>query len=124
MNKYYLICTFLCVLFSTKSYAQDFREGDSLLLNKQYDVALLTYERNYFELVEFPDTTLSAISLQEAKNNCLLKKVYCLKVMGKYAEAGKTALRFDLSNLSDSSQFLLRNELIVCYYLSGFYFGS
>lgn len=121
MNKYYLICTFLCVLFSTKSYTQDFREGDSLLLNKQYDVALLTYERNYFELVEFPDTTLSAISLQEAKNNCLLKKVYCLKVMGKYAEAGKTALRFDLSNLSDSSQFILRNELIVCYYLSGFY---
>lgn len=121
MNKYSLICIFLCVLFSTKSYAQNFHEGDSLLSIKQYDEALLAYEKNYFELVEFPDTSISVLGLQEAKNACLLRKVYCLKAIGKFEEAGKTALRFDLANLSDSSQLVLRNELIVNYYLSGFY---
>lgn len=121
MTKSYLICTFLCVLFLTNTCAQDFREGDSLLIEKRFDEALLAYERSYFEITEFADSTLSSEKTQEVKNSCILKKVYCLKTMGKFEEASKTALRFDFTNLSDSSQFVLRNELVVCYYLSGFY---
>lgn len=121
MNRFCLICTFLCVPFLNKTFGQNFQEGDSLLKRKQYDLALLAYERAYFEISEFSDTTLSSNSLQEARNNCILRKAYCLKTMGKYVEASKTAQRLELNNLSDSSQFLLRNEIVVCYFLSGFY---
>lgn len=121
MTKFYLICTFLCVLSLTNTYAQDFREGDSLLIAKCFDEALLAYERSYFEITEMSDNVLSSEIVQEVKNNCVLRKVYCLKTMGKFEEASKTALRFDFTNLSDSSQYALRNELVVCYYLSGFY---
>ena len=121
MNKFSLICTFLCVLFSTESQSQDLFLADSLARAKQYSAALLAYERAYFELSEFPDTSLSAANLQAAQNACLLRKVYCLKEMGAFEEASKNTLRFDLNNLPDTSQFSLRNEIVVCYFLAGFY---
>ena len=121
MNKFFLICTFLCVLFSIKAPCQDLDLGDSLRRIKQYSAALLAYERAYFEHSEFPDTNLSASDFQAAQNACLLRKVYCLKEMGAFEEASKNTLRFDLNNLPDTSQSVLRNEIVVCYFLAGFY---
>ncbi len=121
MNKFCLICIFLCVQFLTKSHAQNFREGDSLFRAAQHDASLLAYERAYYEITEFPDSSLSAEAIQNAQNACLLRKVYCLKAIGKFEEASKIALRFDLNKLPDSSQYVLRNEVIVCYFLSGSY---
>lgn len=121
MNKFCLICTFLCVQFLTKTFAQDFREGDSLFKASQYDVSLLAYERAYYDVTEFPDSSWSSGNIQNAQNACLLRKIYCLKAIGKFEEASKIALRFNFSDLSDSSHYVLRNEMIVCYFLSGLY---
>lgn len=121
MNKFCLICTFLCVQFLTKSFAQNFREGDSLFRARQYDTSLLAYEKAYFEITEFPDSSWSSEAIQNAQNACILRKIYCLKAIGKFDQASKIALRFDLNKLPDSSQYVLRNEMIVCYFLAGSY---
>lgn len=121
MNRFYSICTFLCVLFSTKVFGQDFHRADSLCKQKQYASALLAYEQVYFELSEFPDTLLTVTQQQEAKNRCILKKVYCQKAAGKFEDASRTTLRFDFTSLSDSVQYPLRHESVVCAYLANQY---
>ncbi len=121
MNRFYSICISLCVLFSTNAFGQDFRFADSLLVYKQYASAMLAYEQVYFELSEFPDTLLTDTQQQQAKNRCILKKVYCQKAAGKFEDASRTTLRFDFTNLSDSAQYPLRHESIVCAYLANQY---
>jgi len=93
--------------------------ADSLTRTKQYSAALLAYERAYFELTEWPDTSQSEAYLQKAQNACLLKKVYCLKEMGDFEEASKNTMRFDLQNLPDTVDAALRNEIVVCCFLAG-----
>ena len=121
MTKFYLICTFLCVQFSTNSYGQSRNDKNSIFDEKQYEDSLLSYERVYFELSEFQDTTISNIELQQSLNACLLKKLLLQKSRGYFEEAIQTSSRFDLKDLKDSSQFILRYETVVCYILAGQY---
>ena len=121
MNRFFSICTFLCVLFSIEAAAQDLSLADSLTRTKQYSAALLAYERAYFELTEPSDTSQSAAYLRQAQNVCLLKKGYCLKEMGDFEEARKNTTRFDLQNLPDTIHAALRNEMVVCSFLAGVY---
>lgn len=124
MNRFFSICTFLCVLFSIEVSGQDLFLADSLTRTKQYSAALLAYERVYFELTELSDTTRSEAYLQAAQNACLLQKVYCLKQMGDFEEAHSNALRFDLRNLPDTVHTVLRTEIMVCCYLAKLYEGA
>ena len=113
MSKLGLICTFLCGLFSINSSAQHFAEGDSLVKAKQYSLAELAYERVYFE-ASFD----SLSNTQVLKNQALLKKIFTQKKAGHFLEASQSTQRFNLENLSDSAQFVLRYETVVCSFLA------
>jgi tetratricopeptide (TPR) repeat protein len=118
MNRLFLICTFLFGLFLTKSEGQNFQKADSLSGLRQYALAALEYERIIFENTEFSDSTVSLISIQNIKNEALIRKVFCQKALGNFWEASQTTKRFDFNNLTDSVQFRFRSENILCCYLS------
>lgn len=118
MNRLFLICTFLFGLFLTKSEGQVFQKADSLSGLRQYAFAALEYERIIFENTEFSDSAVSLISIQNTKNEALIRKVFCQKATGNFWEASQTTKRFDFTNLADSVQFRFRFENVLCCYLS------
>jgi hypothetical protein len=80
---------------------------------------MLGYEQAFFELSEWPDSTLSNKQIQDMKNAFLLKKLYCQKAAQKFTMALQTSQRFDFSNLEDQEQIPLRYETVVCSFWLG-----
>lgn len=118
-----MICIFLCVPFLIKAQNRNaiVSKADSLFRLRQYDEAMLGYEQAFFELSEWPDSTLSKKQIQDMKNAFLLKKLYCQKAAQKFTMALQTSQRFDFSNLEDQEQIPLRYETVVCSFLAGLY---
>jgi tetratricopeptide (TPR) repeat protein len=115
-----LICTFLCAPFLIKAQniSEAFVKADSLYEAGSLQEARLMYERIIFMLNQ---SSLPPDSLQELKNEALLKKTFCYKAHSNFAEAQKTIERADVTNLSDSLNFLIRYETSLCTYLAEHY---
>ena len=122
MNRFYLICTFLCALFSHRLAAQSWQmawqRADSLFAKQQYATAGIEYERTLFLLAEFPDLAVPADSVRLITQKILLQKTFCNKASRDFGAAQKTILRTDASNLPDAFAFRLRYEKALCAYLN------
>lgn len=103
-----LICTFLSGGYSI-SNAQSvgiFTEPDSLFLIKQYDEALIAFERiHYFS------------SDGNIKTEALYRKAECLKQLKRFNDAERCLIRIDLSELKDSISYNIRYQMALCAYL-------
>lgn len=103
-----LICTFLLGGFSI-SHAQNpgvFNEPDSLYAIKQYDEALLAFERiHYFNDENF------------LKIEALFKKAECLKQLKRFNDAERCLNRIYLTELPDSVSFKIRYQAALNAYL-------
>ena len=104
-KKFYLICIFLCVLFSIK--AAEFIKADSLFNSNNFNAAAIEYERVYF----ISDDNL-------IKSKALLKKAQCYKALNKNEKALNTLKRINFIGLNDSLQFLIGYEMVLNSYLS------
>lgn len=104
ITRYYLICIFLCVPFFTNGQASF---ADSLFQTGDYNYAKLEYER-----LAYSSTDRSIV------NNALLKKGYCYKTLGNYAEAYKTIERANLFGDNDSMNYVMRFEIAINAYLA------
>lgn len=96
MNKFYLICIFLCA--PSLGSAQEI-VGDSLYAIGEYARASVAYEYAYF-------SATGAVRL----NEILLKRTYSLKHIGKYEGAFQNLDRADFYQGVDSLRFLLFYE--------------
>jgi tetratricopeptide (TPR) repeat protein len=96
MNRFCLICTFLCAPFLGSGQEQ---LGDSLYALADYAKASVAYEYAFF----------SGESYRYA-NELLLKRTYCLKQLGRFEAAYQNLERGDFYNGSDSLRFLLFYE--------------
>ncbi len=95
-------------MISTVSLGSETRKADSLFAAGNYLYAGLEYERVVF-------LTKDA----KLKDDCLLKKGYCHKAAGEYADASRTFSRIEKSGKTDSLIFLSRYESALCSFLAG-----
>lgn len=102
MKQFWLICTCLCVLFSTKS--QSLIQADSLFDNGAYAQAAILYERAFFFNEEADDPIV-----------LLQKKAACQKGLQLYQKAYETLSRIPLRK--DSISKLVSYDKIVMAYL-------
>ncbi len=122
MDRFCLICRFLCVLFLTNSnaFGQDSLTADSLMAVGQFDLASVYYEKVLFDRSRQPDAAASD-AYRVVINDLLRKKIQCQKYQKHFEDAWQTAQRIDLNEPNDTLQFGLRYEVALCGYLSGHY---
>jgi len=103
-----LICTFLCVQFSTKADETDslFRAAQKQVEAENYREAALSYERIVYRN---SDSHINALAL--------LKKARCYKTTNDYEQSLAELHRVRFRNLEDSLEFLIRYETALCAYL-------
>lgn len=122
MNRFYLICTFLCAPFFHKLTAQSWQiarqTADSLFAQQQYATAGVEYERTLFLLTELPDSVVMADSARLIAQGILLQKTFCHKAARNFEAAQKTIFRTDANNLPEAFAFRLRYEKALCAYLN------
>lgn len=122
MNRFCLICRFLCVLFliSRCGVAQVSVTADSLMSAGQYDVATVFYEKALYDQSQRIDS-VNTDRYRLVINELLLRKIQCQKYLKHFEDAWQTAQRIDLNEPNDSLQYRLRYEVVLAGYLSGHY---
>jgi TM2 domain-containing membrane protein YozV len=122
MNRFCLICKFLCVLFliNKAGLAQVSFKGDSLMAAGQFEVAAVYYEKALFDQSQRIDS-INTEAYRLIGNELLLKKIQCQKYLKHFEDAWQTAQRIDLNAPNDSLQYRLRYEVALTGYLSRHY---
>ncbi len=122
MDRFCLICRFLCVLFliSRGVVAQVSLTADSLSIAGQFDLASVYYEKALFDQSQRIDS-MNADAYRVTANELLYKKIQCQKYLKRFEEAWQTAQRFNLNEPNDTLHYKLRYEVALAGYLSQHY---
>ncbi|TRX55992.1 hypothetical protein FNH22_17680 [Fulvivirga sp. M361] len=110
MKKYYWTFIFLYAAFSTNAQV---KYADSLLTAGYTQVAAVEYERVLFETQD-----------PEVRNEAILKKAFCYKLLGQYNEAYQNLLRANLFDENDSINDRLRYESVLTAFMASKYNDS
>ncbi len=107
MNKFCLIFVSLCGLFSSNLFSQS-SIADSLFDIKEYDKAIVSYERSVFSSTN-----------EDSVSGFLIKKSFAYKASQQYEKAITTLERINVQLLSDSLNFIVYYELAINAFLDG-----
>lgn len=108
ITTFLLVCKFLLIIFLNNSFAQEFKNIDSLIEIKKYDDARIACEYLAFsnqENVEFAA-------------RFLLKKTEILKLQNKADEIPQALRRINLSNINDTLKSYIYYENFLYYFNS------